>query len=101
MNAIKAEKIVYNLLLSDNSLPVRVRSKLSWHENEFNELLHAIDVLTEEWTERESVPKFVALAFVDIYGAFSMKEGFYPKEKQIFLENMAISLQEKASDLFS
>ena len=101
MNAVEAEKIVYNLLVSENSLPVRVRSKLPWDETEFNELLSAIDVLIEEWAENESVPKFIALAFVDVYGAFTLKEGFYPTEKLNFLEDMAIALQEKAGDLFS
>ncbi len=101
MNTVEAENIIYNLLLSDKSLPVRVRSKLSWDEAEFNELLDAIDFLIDAWAESKTVPKIIALAFVDIYGVFNLKDGFYPSEKLNFLEGMGIALQEKASELFS
>lgn len=87
--------------MSKESLPVRVRGKSLWNKGEFDELLAAIDFLTTEWADKDTVPKRIALAFVDIYGAFSFKDGFYPKDEQEFLEDMGIMLQEKATDLFA
>ncbi|NUW57581.1 MULTISPECIES: hypothetical protein [Cronobacter] len=101
MNTVEAENIIYKLLLSDKSLPIRVRSKLPWDESEFNELLGAVDFLIDAWAGSKTVPKFIALAFVDIYGIFNLKDGFYPSERLNFLEDMGIALQEKASELFS
>ncbi len=101
MDISSAEQQVYDLLASGNSLPVRVRNKLPWTEDEFNELLQSIDVLIQGWSQEHSVPKRIALAFVDIYGAFNFREGFYPQDKLMFLEDMAIALQDKATELFS
>ncbi len=78
-----------------------MRGKSLWNKGEFDELLAAIDFLTTEWADKDTVPKRIALAFVDIYGAFSFKDGFYPKDEQEFLEDMGIMLQEKATDLFA
>ncbi|EKY3200616.1 hypothetical protein RBA29_003179 [Cronobacter turicensis] len=101
MTATEAEEKVCNLLISKESLLVRVRSKLTWDEAEFDELLSAIDVLITAWADRDTVPKHIALAFIDIYSAFTFKDGFYPPEKLQFLEDMSIALQEKAEELFS
>lgn len=101
MNTIEAEKKIYELLISENSLLVRVRGKSLWDKKEFDELLTAIDCLITGWADKNTVPKHIALAFIDIYGAFSFKDGFYPEDEQEFLEDMGILLQEKATDLFS
>ncbi len=101
MNAAEAEKKIHELLVSKNSLPARVRSKSLWNKGEFNELLAAIDFLIKEWADKDTVPKCIALAFVDIYGSFSFKDDFYSEDEQEFLEDMGILLQEKATDLFA
>lgn len=101
MKIDEAENKIYDLLVSDNSLRVRVRAKLSWEKSEFDELLAAIDFLIEKWSAKDTIPKYIALAFVNVYGDFSFRDGFYPDDVQYFLEDMGSALQEKATDLFS
>ncbi|WP_374966400.1 hypothetical protein [Lysinibacillus sp. RS5] len=66
-----------------------------------NQVSEALDVLTHYYKDKETVPKKLALAMVDIYGAFSFQAGYFEDEILEELEGIGIELQEKAMELFS
>jgi len=66
-----------------------------------NQVRVALDVLTHYCKDKETVPKKLALAMVDIYGAFSFQTGYFEDEILEELEGIGIELQEKAMELFS
>lgn len=69
-------------------------------ETEIAELLAAIDSLIAHYQNSEVVPKKLAAAFVDIYNGFIPAEGATSTEQAQRLEDAAISLQDKAYQLF-
>ncbi|WP_217492394.1 MULTISPECIES: hypothetical protein [Lysinibacillus] len=66
-----------------------------------NQVSGALDVLTHYYKDKKTVPKKLALAMVDIYGAFSFQAGYFEDEILEELERIGIELQEKAMELFS
>ncbi|ASG72504.1 hypothetical protein EXA76_22915 [Salmonella enterica subsp. enterica serovar Stanleyville] len=101
MNKEIALKIVIDKLLGDNSIPVRLRLKRDFSDDEVEDLYKALDFLSEVYADEPTVPKILGLALMDLYGMFSFREGMYSKDKLIKLENIGIELQEKAINLFS
>jgi hypothetical protein len=100
LNVEEALKATVDLLLGENSLPVKARCKDYISDEEVAALYNAIDILTEEYRHKDCVPKELAACFVDIWGCFSFREGFYSEEESIRLEDIGIALQEKATILF-
>ncbi|EEJ7236601.1 TPA: hypothetical protein O7X39_004526 [Salmonella enterica] len=101
MDKDTALKIVIDKLLGDDSIPVRLRLKKSFSDEELEELYESLDFLAEVYVDESMVPKVLGLALMDVYGMFSFREGMYSKEKLIELEDIGIELQEKAIKLFS
>lgn len=66
-----------------------------------NQVRVALDVLTHYCKDKETVPKKLALAMVDIYGAFSFQAGYFEDDILEELEAIGIELQVKALELFS
>jgi hypothetical protein len=81
-------------------LPLKARIKDHISNEEVSKLYNAIDVLTEEYRHKDYVPKKLGACFLDIYGCFSFREGFYSEEERRRLENIGIALQEKGEALF-
>jgi hypothetical protein len=100
MNSDEAFKVTIDLLLGDNSLPVKARTKEHISEEEIEKLYNAIDILIEKYQDKDCVPKKLAACFVDIWGFFSFRDGFYNQEEAIRLEDIGIALQEKGITLF-
>jgi len=100
MNTEEAINVTHDSLLGENSLPLKARMK--WHisNEEVDKLYHAIDVLIEEYRHKQSVPKKLAACFIDVFGCFSFREGFYSENECRRLEDIGITLQEKAEKLF-
>ncbi|WP_323867627.1 hypothetical protein [Xenorhabdus szentirmaii] len=48
--------------------------------NEIENLYHALDFLVGFYHEKTEIPKKLVLAFVDVYGAFSFREGMYDEK---------------------
>jgi hypothetical protein len=101
MNAENALKIVFDKLLGDDSIPVRLRVKKSISDDEYDLLYEALDFLAVVYANEKTIPKMLGLALMDVYGMFSFKEGMYSEEKREKLEDIGIELQEKAITLFS
>ncbi|WP_228860253.1 hypothetical protein [Xenorhabdus sp. PB61.4] len=101
MNEDIAQNIVFDKLLGENSIPVRLRTKNSFSMDEIKILYHALDFLIDFYHDKTEIPKKLALAFVDVYGAFSFREGMYDEEMLNELEDIGIELQDKAIQLLS
>lgn len=86
-------------LLGPQSIPVRIRTRIAITDTEMAELYAAIDYLIAHYRHRDTVPKTLAAAFVDIYNSFA--PAFEQDAEQARrLEDMAIALQDKAYQLF-
>ena len=94
-------KIVVDKLLGDDSIPVRLRLKKDFSDDEVEDLYKALDFLAEIYADEIVVPKVLGLALMDVYGMFSFRDGMYSKDKLIKLEDIGIELQEKAINIFS
>jgi len=101
MGTEEAIAIVYDGLVSENSVPVKLRTNRELDSDLLNQVREALDVLTQYYKDKETVPKKLALAMVDIYGAFSFQAGYFNDEFLKELEGIGIELQEKAMELFS
>ena len=86
-------------LLGPQSIPVRIRTRIAITDTEMAELHAAIDYLIAHYRHRDTVPKTLAAAFVDIYNSFAPAFG-QDAEQARRLEDMAIALQDKAYLLF-
>ncbi|EGO8362052.1 hypothetical protein EYW98_22430 [Escherichia coli] len=96
-----ALKIVVDKLLGNDSIPVRLRLKKDFSDDEVENLYKALDFLAEIYADEIMVPKVLGLALMDVYGMFSFRDGMYSKDKLIKFEDIGIELQEKAINLFS
>ncbi|GAB0171099.1 hypothetical protein LSPCS325_45360 [Lysinibacillus sp. CTST325] len=101
MDIKEAFGIICDGLISENSVPVKLRTNRELDSVLLNQVREALDVLTQYYKDKETVPKKVALAMVDIYGAFSFQAGYFDVEFLEELEGIGIELQEKATELFS
>lgn len=101
MDIQEAIGIIYIGLVSENSVPVKLRTNRELDSDLLNQVSEALDVLTHYYKDKETVPKKLALAMVDIYGAFSFQTGYFEDEILEELEVIGIELQEKAMELFS
>lgn len=90
-----------NSLCHYNSIPVRLRLKKDFSDDEVEDLYKALDFLAEIYADEIVVPKVLGLALMDVYGMFSFRDGMYSKDKLIKLEDIGIELQEKAINIFS
>ena len=91
---------VTELLLGEDSIPVQLRMRDGLHQERFERLVAAIEHLIEAHREQDSVPKALALAFVDVGNAFFYPEGTYPEVELERIEDAGIRLGELASELF-
>lgn len=102
MSAVdSAIDVVCARLIGDASIPLKIRTRAEVSDGEVQELFSAIDVLTAHYADEDTVPKRLALAFVDVYGRFSVAEGFVGRDAMQRFEDIGIALQDKADALFS
>lgn len=99
MDAAEAERIVETRLLGEFSLRVQVRDGDFVNESEVDELLRALNTLTEVYRAQSCVPKILALALVDISAAFDNR--FYSPDQQEQLEDLGQEIRRLAEKLFS
>lgn len=101
MNHEMALEIVSSCLIGENSIPQQLRAKQGLNQPLFNKLVDAVHFLIIYYQDRDMVPKRLGFCMVDIFGAFSFKEGFYNDEDSVLIEDAGILLQSLATDLFS
>lgn len=100
MNNEEAINVIYDGLVGQNSVPVQLASHRILDLELLNQVRKALDFAIEYYREEDLIPKKLAIAMVDIQGAFFFKSGFDEK-MLIELEDIGIELQEKALELFS
>lgn len=88
-------------LIGDASIPLKIRTRAEVSDDEVQELFSAIDFLTAYYADKDTVPKRLALAFVDVYVSFSVSDAFVGRAAMQRFENIGIALQGKADALFS
>jgi hypothetical protein len=93
--------LVYEALLGDYSIPLKLRNKQGLDQHQFEQLTNALRWLKGYYVEKEVVPKRLALCMVDIYGAFSFREGFYPAADTNKIEDAGLLVQDLATELLS
>lgn len=96
-----ALEIVYEKLLGENSIPVKIRTMEKLTENEFTELVEAINFLIDYYKNSENVPKKIALAFIDISNFFFVSNLNYSEKEIELYEDYGIELSRLAEELFS
>ncbi|MGS0943179.1 hypothetical protein [Pseudomonas luteola] len=101
MNYERALATVIDKLNSDHSIPVKLRSKQKITDKEVEALVKSIKFLIEHFKNKDRIPKTLAAAFIDIYGGFSLKEGYLTKDEAEKYEDLGIELQELAYELFT
>ena len=92
---------VYEALLGSNSIPQQLRGKQGLNQPQFDQLTSALRWLTSHYAAQPVVPKRLALCLVDVYGAFTFGEGFYPPAERDTIEDTGLLLQDLATELFS
>lgn len=88
-------------LIGCASIPLKIRTRVDVSDDEVQEFFSAIDFLTAHYADQDTVPKRLALAFVDVYGSFSIAESFVGRDVMQRFEDIGIALQDKADALFS
>ena len=101
MRIEQAIDIIYNGLVSENSVPVKLRAYRELDLEQLDQVKKALAFALEYYRDKKFVPKKIAMAMVDIYGAFSFKKGDFEDKTLQELEDIGIELQEKAMELFS
>lgn len=100
MDIEQAIDIIYTGLVSENSVPVKLASYRILDLEMLDQVRKALDFAIKYYKGNTLVPKKIALAMVDIQGAFFFQNGF-EEEMLEELEDIGIELQEKALELFS
>jgi hypothetical protein len=100
MNQEEALNIIENSLLSMDSFPVSIRSFQGVDKEKYEKLKKAILFLIDYYKDKDSVPKKLALAFVDISNYFFVPNIPYSEEDHERFENYGIELTALASELF-
>jgi len=100
MDAEHAVDVVCARLLGENAIPLKIRSRKGVSAAEVSELFLAIDVLTGHYRGQDTIPKKLALAFVDVCVGFSVADTFYDQDELERYEAIGIALQDKACALF-
>ena len=70
-------------------------------ENEFTELVEAINFLIDYYKNNENIPKKLALAFIDISNYFFVSNLNYSEKEIELFEDYGIELSRLAEELFS
>ncbi len=100
MNRKTALAKVYEGILSDDSILVGMRRGAGLDDERFETVVEAIEFLIQDLKESRTVPKQLALCFVDISNYFYFHEGKYSQAEMDRMEDAAHKLSELANQLF-
>lgn len=100
MDIEQAIDIIYTGLVSEKSVPVRLASFRILDFGMLDQVREALDFATKYYKGKPFVPKKIAMAMVDIEGAFIFNSGF-DEEMLGKIKDIGTELQEKAMELFS
>ena len=100
MDIEQAIDIIYTGLVSEKSVPVRLASFRILDFGMLDQVREALDFAIKYYKGKPFVPKKIALAMVDIEGAFIFNSGF-DEEMLGKIKDIGTELQEKVMELFS
>ena len=100
MDIEQAIDIIYTGLVSEKSVLVRLASFRILDIGMLDHVREALDFATKYYKGKPFVPKKIAMAMVDIEGAFIFNSGF-DEEMLGKIKDIGTELQEKAMELFS
>ena len=95
MDIEQAIETIYTGLVSEESVPVKLRAFRELDREMLGQVQEALSFAIG----KSLVPKKLAMAMVDIFGAFCFNSGFSEKELRE-LEDIGMKLQEQALELF-
>ena len=99
MDIEQAIETIYTGLVSEESVPVKLRALRELDREMLGQVQEALSFAIEYYKGKPLVPKKLAMAMVDIFGAFCFNSGFSEKELRE-LEDIGMKLQEQALELF-
>lgn len=100
MNIEQAIDIVYTGFIGKDSVPDQLKSSRKLDLEKLGQVREALDVVEKYYEDTPFVPKKIAMAMVDLQGAFFFKHGF-EEEMLRKLEDIGMEFQEKALKIFS
>lgn len=101
MNKEDALQTVYKHILEDGSILIKLREGQGLDEAAYTKLLQSMQVLIQEFKNSDTVPKKLALCFVDISNYFYFNEGKYSESEQDQIEDACHRISELANELFN
>ncbi|MFN3866776.1 MAG: hypothetical protein ACK4MD_08705 [Demequina sp.] len=93
-------RTVERLMLSEHSIPLRLRRHEGLDEDAYNDLTAALERLTDHYANQSDVPKRLALAFVDVGTAFDYPAGAYPDHELERIRDVGQELAQMGEMLF-
>ena len=100
MNIEQALDIVYTGFIGKDSVPDQLKSSRKLDLEKLGQVREALDVVEKYYEDTPFVPQKIAMAMVDLQGAFFFKNGF-EEEMLRKLEDIGMEFQEKALKIFS
>lgn len=101
MQLSEALNNVEELLVGENSIPVKLRMHEGLDQKKFEELIESLEMLVTYYQGHDTVPKRLALAFIDVGTQFYFNEGEYSEQELEKIEDAGITLSEIANRMFS
>ena len=99
MDKSTALQIVYDTVLKEDSLFVKIRMSQGLDHAAYAHLIQAMEFLIEEYKDAEVVPKKLALCFVDISNSFYSTD-LYEGSESDQIEDAIHKISELANKLF-
>jgi hypothetical protein len=93
------EENIYNLLLGEKSIPVKLRLKDNV-DNDYKILLEELEKLTKKYSGKNSIPKKLGYAFLDISNYFEFSDRLYSENELDNIEDMKNSIMEKLIEFY-
>lgn len=92
MDIEQAIETIYTGLVSEESVPVKLRAFRELDREMLGQVQEALSFAIEYYKGKSLVPKKLAMAMVDIFGAFCFNSGFSEKEYdyQVILQLLLI-----------
>lgn len=101
MTTEEALNVIYEGLLGEDSIQVKLRNKEGLDEEKYAAVLEAIEVLKEAYKDQDHIPKKLALAFLDVSNYFIFGDEWYSEEEQEKFEDAGLQLVQAVDELLS
>lgn len=101
MTTEAALNVIYEGLLGENSIVVKLRNREGLDEEKYDSILEAIEVLKVAYKDQDHIPKKLALAFLDVSTYFIFDDEWYSQEEQEKFEDAGLQLVQAVDELLS